>query len=73
MKIENDIIIDIFHVFNATLNINAQNALKRTIKNKLQNVEALKNQQQIIKSLLLIFIYLQIIITLFYIIVKFFL
>lgn len=50
MKIENDIITDIFDVFNATLNINAQNALKRTIKNKLQNVEALKNQQQIIKS-----------------------
>lgn len=49
MKIENDIITDVFDVFNATLNINAQNALKRIINNKLQSVEALKKQQQIIK------------------------
>lgn len=52
MKIENAIITDIFDVFNATLNNNAQNALKRTINNKLQSVIAVKNQQQIIKCFL---------------------
>ena len=52
MKIENAIITDIFDVFNATLNNNAQNALKRTINHKLQSVIAVKNQQQIIKCFL---------------------
>lgn len=49
MKVENAILTDIFDVFNATINSSAQNALKRTINNKLQSVAAIKNQQQIIK------------------------
>lgn len=49
MKVENAILTDIFDIFNATINSNAQNALKRTINNKLQSVAAIKNQQQIIK------------------------
>ncbi len=52
MKIENTIVTDIFDVFNATLNSNAQNALKSTINNKLQSVTAVKKQQQILKCFL---------------------
>lgn len=49
MKIEVAIIEDLFDIFNNTLNINAQNALKRILTTKLTNISAIKSQQQIVK------------------------